>query len=197
MDRTRKTDLRVIKSKKAIRLEFAKLMHQKPIEEITVSEIAAGAMINRKTFYAHYEDIYAIISEIEDEIVASMQQLLSRKRFREILENPENLFMDVMRIINSDIDVYGQLLTSGRNASLITKLIRMIREQVCTVYAEESTVSLQTLDTAVHFMLSGLLAVFSEWYNSGRNRSIEALSEELSVLCTDGLHGMMKTVEPE
>jgi hypothetical protein len=34
----------------------------------------------------------------------------------------------------------------------------------------------------VYFLLSGLLAVFTEWYNSGRAQPIEQKSEQLSLL---------------
>jgi hypothetical protein len=51
----------------------------------------------------------------------------------------------------------------------------------------------QTLDMVVNFTLSGLLAVFTEWYNSGRNLPIEELSEKLSILCFDGMHGVIKS----
>ena len=56
-----KTDLRVIKSKIAIRKAFLDLLREKDYHSITVSDIAKKAMINRKTFYFHYEtkdDLY-------------------------------------------------------------------------------------------------------------------------------------------
>ena len=43
-----RTDLRVIRTKKAIRQALAELMSMKPLEAITVSDVAAQALINRK-----------------------------------------------------------------------------------------------------------------------------------------------------
>ena len=36
-------------------------MEKKPLSKITVSEIIADCGVNRKTFYYHFEDIYAQI----------------------------------------------------------------------------------------------------------------------------------------
>ncbi len=188
-----KTDLRIIRTKKAIRQALAELMSIKPLEAITVSDVASQALINRKTFYAHYSGMHEILSEMEDEIVAALMQLVEDRKFEDILTNPYDLFHDVMQIMNRDIDVYGRLLTVSGNSSLVHKMIQMIRRQICAAYKTEAPVDEQTLDMAVNFSLSGLLAVFTEWYNSGRNQSIEELSEKLSKLCIYGVYGVIKS----
>ena len=187
-----KTDLRVIKTKKAIRRAFTELMSRKPLEEITVSDVAAEAMINRKTFYAHYASIFDIIAEIEDEIVASFQQMFTKKHFEDILQHPNGLFHDLNQIINNDIDLYGRLLTVSGTSNLVHKIIQMIRKQVCSAYQDEVPVDPQVLDMVVHFQLSGLLAVFTEWYNSGQTQSLDKISEHLSMLCINGMNGIIR-----
>ncbi len=196
MQNLRKTDLRIVKTKRAIRQAFAELMSRKAIEDITVSEVAAEALINRKTFYAHYAGVHEIVSEIEDEIIAFLQKMLAQKRFEDILGDPYALFRDVMQIINQDIDVYGRLLTETGNSNLVQKIIQMTRQQICAAYANEAPVDRQTLDMTVYFILSGLLAVFTEWYNTGRSQPIEELSRNLSRLCFDGVHGIMMNESP-
>ena len=57
----KKTDLRIIKSKAAIRHAFLELLKEKDYHSITVSDIARKALVNRKTFYFHYsakDDLY-------------------------------------------------------------------------------------------------------------------------------------------
>ena len=51
----RKTDLRIIKTKKAIKTAFLNLLKENKYHNITISAISETALINRKTFYAHYE----------------------------------------------------------------------------------------------------------------------------------------------
>ena len=47
----RKSDLRVIKTKRAIHTAVAELLTEKDMDDITVTDIASRAIINRKTFY--------------------------------------------------------------------------------------------------------------------------------------------------
>lgn len=54
----------------AERMEGAmlELMNAMPFEKITVRLICQRAGVNRSTFYAHYEDIYAMIRQMEEKL---------------------------------------------------------------------------------------------------------------------------------
>ena len=51
-------------TKKKIREEFIKILTERPLNKITVKDIASACDINRNTFYYYYTDKYAILSEI-------------------------------------------------------------------------------------------------------------------------------------
>ena len=59
----KKIDLRILKTKKVIYDALEYLMKEKPFEEIKVSDICSKALINRSTFYAHYNDKYDLLAE--------------------------------------------------------------------------------------------------------------------------------------
>lgn len=61
---TRQNDLRVQKSRRLIKDTFLALMEEKEYKNITITDIAARAQINRKTFYFHYESIDTLYDEI-------------------------------------------------------------------------------------------------------------------------------------
>lgn len=59
-----------IKTRKLIRDTFIKMLSEKKeIEKISVSALAARANISRATFYSHFDDIYDVVKEFEDELV--------------------------------------------------------------------------------------------------------------------------------
>lgn len=64
-----KKDLRVIKTQRSIKRVFSDLIQKKPLEKITVTEIASLAEINKGTFYLHYADIYALYDEYLSESI--------------------------------------------------------------------------------------------------------------------------------
>ena len=51
-------------TKQAIRTSFMKLLNEKPLGKISVRDIVEDCGINRNSFYYHYQDIPALISEI-------------------------------------------------------------------------------------------------------------------------------------
>ena len=50
-----------LNTKKALAEALKKAMRKKPFHKITVSELIQDCKINRKTFYYHFEDIYALL----------------------------------------------------------------------------------------------------------------------------------------
>ena len=57
---------RVKLTKRMIRDAFIELLRKKPIGKITVTQICEAADVNRSTFYAYYDSVYALLKEIED-----------------------------------------------------------------------------------------------------------------------------------
>ncbi len=49
------------RTKAALAASLKKYMTRKPLRKITVSEIIRDCDVNRKTFYYHFEDIYALL----------------------------------------------------------------------------------------------------------------------------------------
>lgn len=57
-------------TKKTLAESLKKIMKKKSFSKITISEIIADSGVNRKTFYYHFEDIYALLKWIfENEAV--------------------------------------------------------------------------------------------------------------------------------
>ena len=53
-----KSDLRIIKTRKALYTAFTMLLGEKSFEDITVNELCENAMVRRATCYKHFADKY-------------------------------------------------------------------------------------------------------------------------------------------
>lgn len=56
-----KHEVTTFHTKKALSESLKRIMKKKPLSKITVSEIIADCGMNRKTFYYHFDDIYALL----------------------------------------------------------------------------------------------------------------------------------------
>ena len=64
MDNLKKTDARIIKTRRDLRESLLRIIEKKPFDKINVSEICADAMVNRMTFYKHYNDKYDLLNDV-------------------------------------------------------------------------------------------------------------------------------------
>ena len=70
--RTTKEYSCVKKTKKAFEQSFVSLAKEMPLNKITVKQICERAEMSRNAFYFHYDDINALITDIEDGMVSDI-----------------------------------------------------------------------------------------------------------------------------
>lgn len=191
MSNTVKTDLRVIKTKKAIRDAFAELLSEKDIHKITIKDIADTAVINRKTFYNYYAGVYAVVDEIENEIIMAFNEALRDVDFKQLLREPYEIFKKLTSIINSDFNFYSHLMKMDNNMSLISKIILALEFNVKKSFSEQISINKSTLDLVFDYAVAGMITVYQKWFNSSRTQSIEEISKSLSIIVFSGVNGLL------
>lgn len=68
MEKKKKEDLRITKTKRDLRNAMLNLLVKESIEKITVRDICRSAPVNRMTFYKHYRDKYDLLNDIVENI---------------------------------------------------------------------------------------------------------------------------------
>lgn len=94
-----------VKTRKLIRAIFAEMLSEKrEISKISVTELTRRADINRGTFYSHYDDIYSVAEDYENDLIEKFfdnSRLLASSDFEKFInsffsyikENDENYKM--------------------------------------------------------------------------------------------------------
>lgn len=186
---SKRPDLRVIKTKRAIRCAFAELLSEKDIDRITVKDIASRALINRKTFYNYYRGVYQIVDEIEGEISASFDNAVREAELKKDARDPYTVFQKLTEVIKGDIDFYGALLKMNGNAGLAEKIKIMLRDKVQQVFSGTTDIPPDRLSVMMDFAVSGMLSVYRSWCCSDRKLSIDEVSDIVSRMCIAGITG--------
>ena len=112
-------DLRVVKTKKNIREAFLELRSKNTLEKIKVTELCKLALINKTTFYNHYQDIYALSEEIENETISSIMN--NFQHLNNLFSNPDAFMKGLYYAFKSHEEVIVTLF-SGRMDILINKV---------------------------------------------------------------------------
>lgn len=112
---SKKPDLRVFKTHRAIYSAFFTLLNQKDYTEITIQDIADEALINRSTFYAYFQDkddlVEQIIEKKLDSIRKVMEISLLNKRNEVKLMHIQLVLTQLLKQIKEDKDTYVLILS--------------------------------------------------------------------------------------
>lgn len=112
------TDLRIRRTHKFLQEALVDLMSEKGFEALTVGDIAERAMINRATFYRHYEDKYDLVAKIFEEtserLVAQMKPIHKDAQGR-VTENPPEIWVQLFEHVAENARLYRAML--GKNGS--------------------------------------------------------------------------------
>lgn len=190
-------DKRVMKTRRAIHSAMTRLLAEKPIEEITVTELSEKAEINRKTFYSYYSNVYMVAEEMEDEIVERFEETLRRIDFEELLQDPQTTFNTLARLITSDLDLYETIFTNRNQILFLQKIVTTLKQRIKTLYLDKGGKKSEMQEYLLEYIISGLVSVYQKWFTEGRKTDMEALSKYMSMLAVYGIKSVLEAPEEE
>ena len=110
-----KEDLRIIRTRKLLSNTLLDLMQEEPIEKISVIDLCTRAMVNRATFYAHFEDKYHLLNFALDELKDTLYESFTR----------DNKFSDPYETLRALLTMGADFVFDNKNQ--ITKLLKFNR----------------------------------------------------------------------
>ncbi|MFJ8519552.1 TetR/AcrR family transcriptional regulator [Lysinibacillus xylanilyticus] len=176
-----------IRSRKMIRHAFIELLLEKDFEKITVKNIVERAEISRGTFYAHYSDIYAVIEEIENEIMGKTVEFLNDFKAIELIQNPRPFFLKMGDFLQQDIELFQKLVFAKEAPCFVVKLKDVLIEKILS-YKEtiQSNQERQAYILRVHFLVGGQISMYQDWLAGKIVCSLEELTESVSQIMIQG-----------
>lgn len=185
----KKTDRRVIKTKHAIFKAFVELLNEKDVNQITITDIAKKANINRKTFYNYYSDAYEVMEEIENLTVEAFINNIGTVEFTNMADFLTEIFIKFTETVNKDLEFFNLLFKTNNRSFLIVKIVEALKEYVQKRIEESNELDIPRFEVGSNFYLSGVLSVYMNWFMNNYDQSIEEISALLTELV---LHGIQK-----
>lgn len=157
-----KQDLRVVKTKRAIKEAFLSLITEKPVQKITVTELSSKAEISKGTFYLHYVDIFNLYNELVDETVAKIAG--SFDPYPELFSNPEAFVRTFMfaqvQPMKATISAAEACLLLERNIQHTSHYPQCFIEAfMAKIYEVGKLTPCKENDLKLEFLLTGMLSL--------------------------------------
>lgn len=177
-----KHEITTLQTKKMLAASLKKFMEKKSLSKVTVSEIIADCGVNRKTFYYHFDDIYALLKwTLEGEAIDIVKQM-------DLVVNTEEAVSFVMgyveenqHIINCAYDAMGR---DEMKRFFRADFIDVIRK---AVEAGEHDLSI-SLDEdfkqyLADFFSEALASMIIEWVKNPEKHEKEKVLEYTTLIC--------------
>lgn len=189
----KKTDLRVIKTKNLIYNTLIELMKDKTFEEIKVSNICNKALINRSTFYSHYEDKYDLlvdfINSLKDEFVTELNKNNSNLDTKEYYIELIKIFLNH---IEERKEMYTSIMINNRNSIMMDILLDVVNNDLLKKMSSDEFKSSIPSDIIAKFYLGGVINIGVEWLKDNKKYSKDDIIKYISELIPDNLNQTKK-----
>lgn len=182
-----KVDPRIRRTRKLIMDAFIELSSQKEFKDITVKDITAEAMINRATFYYHFEDIYDLLDK-------SLSEVLLVNLDCDTYKSSE-LNEEVVSSIFKAITDFQMSLSTRCHRGYEDTIARIIREQLEIIFyhmlvKQRSSDVVQTLKLMAVMLSWGIYGASVEWKRSVEEVEPEAYIKSVMPFIMTGVSGI-------
>ena len=166
------------RTRKMIREAFVELIGEKKlISAVTVAELAERADIAKSTFYNHYDDIYSVAEEFENELISEMSAVLDE------IENDRATEYDVyikklIEFLKKNEDLYRRMINSAEIKFFLEKLKLIISKKVF----EESTVIPFSQNSAerytqIRFLTNACVDTMADYFRGMLDMTLDEVCE--------------------
>ena len=164
-------------TKQAIKASLMKLLDERPLNKISVKDIVEDCGINRNSFYYHFQDMPALVTEIvteqTDKLIQKYPSISSleecfRIAYQYALEN-RRAIMHVYNSVNRDV--------FEQNAMKLCEYV--VTTYIRTAFPENALEAADQ-DVMIHFIKCGFFGICIDWLNSGLKE--EAFDEFLRAM---------------
>ena len=183
------TDMRITRTREAIRRAFTDMICEMDYEQITIKELTERAGINRKTFYLHYDSL--------DDLLGEMQNEMSR-RFMERIKDlkPPHDMDKITRAFYLSMEESGKFaerLACSGNYHYINR--RMVNAIMRDTWKEENArakdPSLQNIVMA--YVSQSTLAIYRQWIADQKRIPLEDIIQATITLVCSGLDAWLES----
>lgn len=185
----KKEDLRIVKTKKNLYEALILLMKEKNFEEIKVSDICEKSMINRSTFYDHFEDKY----ELLDSLIKGLENELTMKLGENDQSNhPKQYFMKMIDLffahVRDKLTIYNLILAKNNNGIVMDMVYQACLREVKEYIEKQSNLKQDIpADVIASFYVSGVIHICLEYVRNPNYHSKEEILSYLNILIPDDI----------
>lgn len=157
----KKEDLRILKTKASLYRTLIELMKDEEFEQIKISEICSKSMINRSTFYDHFNDKYELLESFMNSLKKELEQSIKIDiETNSIKEYYMEILKAVLEYIDENKEIYSSMLKINSNSiakDMMTEtILNSVNEKITNNFKNNSNIPTKDI---VLFYASGAINI--------------------------------------
>ena len=167
---------------------FCGLYAQKPIEKISVKEIADNSGYNRSTFYQYFSDIYELLDFVETDLLNYIKEELSKE------EESSDTFQNMIHCFEEDsrLSALNALFGDYGSTRFLERLKREIPVEKWALLLPENGAAIPYL---IEFYISTVLSMLKFWFRCKKDLPRDELFELIHNLYTGGISAVVSDIK--
>lgn len=179
-----KLDPRVKRTRQMLEQSFMEAINEKGFQAVSVQDIAERAGVNRATFYAHFEDKYALL---DHSIRQGFRQELEKRTLSACHFSVENLRALIITVCEFTSNISGHCNPpQGQFESLIETQVKTQIYELLMAWLKEtkSSIPSETAATAASWAIYGLA---QQWSHNKNHLPADIFADEVLPIVTANL----------
>ena len=183
-----KLDPRVKRTRQLLEQAFMEVLAEKGFQAISVQDITAKAGVNRATFYAHFEDKYALL---DHSIRQGFRQEIEKRMLNACHYSVENLQALIIAVCEFVGNAGSHCAPSSQLDSLMETQVKAQLQDLLQNWIEKagSNADPKTTATAASWAIYGLA---QQWSRDKKHPPVEKFAEQVLPLISANLRLMKK-----
>lgn len=151
------------------------------IGRISVSELAAKALVNRSTFYLHYTDVQSVAADIENELSERIATYIDNFAISDIYSSTYTLFKKLTNRLDENEALKKYIIYSTNSNYVISKIKEIFSEKTRQSILETfKNVSEKDIKYPIVFAAAGVIDCYVKWVREDNNsKPLEDLISEV------------------
>lgn len=181
------------RSKKLIRESFIELVKEKKdITKISVKEIIEKADISKSTFYAHYQDIYAVLEEFENELIDEITSTIE-EFFKDKKKDFDPYIKRLLLLFQENENFYSMFFKSDIYVSLVEKIKKIIKNELSKYITKElPNTDKKTIAFTISFFTNGITYLMVDYFKNNLDLSLDDVAQKVNDMLDEVMHAIKK-----
>ena len=163
-------------TKANLRAAFWQLYTEKPLDKISIKEITDLAGYNRGTFYLYYKDVYDIFSQIEEELLQKIKDVLDESLATNETFDLSQQMGVLLELMQTHSHYAAVLLSDHGDPRFVSRLKEIISPLLTRYFILPEEHDAYQMHLLTDFYLSGLLASVNTWLSDPKMRLDEFIA---------------------